>query len=139
MVNVLTGCSIAGALRLNISATTILILVPQVISLLVRNLAPVSRNTGRLIRGRFPNQGLCVKVSDTLTINGRAILSTSLLLIPVALLVTMVLPKGRILPFNSLTAVPCVVTVVTTMFHNSVFQALINNVISVVLDLCVTS
>lgn len=124
-------------LKLNVGVKTMVRLVPHVASLFVRNLHPVSSTAHRLVTHGFGGDtDLGVNVDPTLMVNRPAALMISLLLVPMTLFLSMMLPGGRFLPLTSLTNVFCLFPTMLPVAGNGILGAFLVNLMSLVMNLC---
>lgn len=124
-------------LNLNVGVNTMVRLVPHVATLFVRNLGPVSSTAHRLVTGGFGNTiNLGVNVDPTLIVNRPTALIISLLLVPMAVLLTIVLPNGRFLPLTSLTKVFCLFPLMLPVAGKGMMGAFVVKLIMLAVNLC---
>ena len=94
---------IPNILGLGIKMGAVMELIPRITSLFIEGLKPISDATRELIAKKFKGAvGLNIGMSPALVIGHPATLVVSLLLIPVALILAVVLPGNQFLPLASL-------------------------------------
>lgn len=124
-------------LNLNVGVKTMVRLVPHVADLFVRKLGPVSSTAHRLVTGGFGDtMNLGVNVDPTLIVKRPTALIMSLLLVPIAVLLTIILPNGRFLPLTSLTNVFCMFPLVLPVAGKGMMGAFVVNFIILTVNLC---
>lgn len=104
---------IPNILGLGIKMGAVMELIPRITSLFIEGLKPISDATRELIAKKFKNSaGLNIGMSPALVIGHPTTLVVSLLLIPVTLFLSVVLPGNQFLPLASLAGMfylfPCV-------------------------------
>ena len=94
---------IPGILGLGIKMGAVMELIPRITSLFIEGLKPISDATRELIARKFKNSaGLNIGMSPALVIGHPTTLVVSLLLIPVVLFLSVILPGNQFLPLASL-------------------------------------
>lgn len=94
---------IPAILGLGIKMGAVMELIPRITSLFIEGLRPISDATRELIARKFKNSAsLNIGMSPALVIGHPTTLVVSLLLIPVALFLSVVLPGNQFLPLASL-------------------------------------
>lgn len=128
---------VPDVLNLNVGVNTMVRLVPHVADLFVRNLGPVSSTAHRLVTGGCGGDTkLDVNVDPTLIVKRPAALIMSLLLVPMAVFLTIVLPNGQFLPLTSLTNVFCLFPVVLPVAGNGMIGSFVVKLMTLVMNLC---
>lgn len=90
-------------LMLGVQMGAVMELIPRITSLFIEGLMPISDATKQMISKKFKkSSGLYIGMSPALVIGHPATLVVSLLLIPVILLLSVVLPGNEFLPLASL-------------------------------------
>lgn len=94
---------IPAILGLGIKMGAVMELIPRITSLFIEGLRPISDATRELIARKFKNSaGLNIGMSPALVIGHPTTLVVSLLLIPVTLFLSVILPGNQFLPLASL-------------------------------------
>jgi PTS system galactitol-specific IIC component len=93
-------------LTLAISMATVLIVFPKVVAILMEGLIPISEGAREYLQKRFPGRDMLIGLDAAVVIGHPANMAIALLCVPVALLLAVVLPGNRMLPFGDLAALP---------------------------------
>lgn len=107
---------IPGILSLGVIMGAVMELIPRITGLFIEGLKPISEATRSLIERKFNGaKGLSIGMSPALVIGHPTTLVVSILLIPVILFLSVVLPGNKFLPLASLAGMfylfPCVLPV----------------------------
>ena len=90
-------------LALGVTMGAVMELIPRITALFIEGLKPISEATRELVARKFKNaQGLSIGMSPALVIGHPTTLVVSILLIPVILFLSVVLPGNKFLPLASL-------------------------------------
>ena len=103
-------------LALGVTMGAVMELIPRITALFIEGLKPISEATRDLVARKFKNaKGLSIGMSPALVIGHPTTLVVSILLIPVILFLSVVLPGNKFLPLASLAGMfylfPCVLPI----------------------------
>lgn len=103
-------------LALGVTMGAVMELIPRITALFIEGLKPISEATRDLVARKFRNaKGLSIGMSPALVIGHPTTLVVSILLIPVILFLSVVLPGNKFLPLASLAGMfylfPCVLPI----------------------------
>ncbi len=120
-------------LGLGIKMGAVMELIPRVTVLFIEGLRPISEATRNLIARKFKGaDGLNIGMSPALVIGHPTTLVVSLLLIPVALLLAVILPDNRFLPLASLAGMFYVFPLVLPFTKGNVLKTFIVGLVAIV-------
>ena len=108
--------SIPKILSLGVTVGAVMELIPRITALFIEGLKPISEATRNLVERKFSGlKGLSIGMSPALVIGHPATLVVSILLIPIVLFLSVVLPGNKFLPLASLAGMfylfPCVLPI----------------------------
>lgn len=108
--------SLPSILKLGVTLGAVMELIPRITGLFIEGLKPISEATRSMVERRFSGlKGLSIGMSPALVIGHPTTLVVSILLIPVILFLSVLLPGNKFLPLASLAGVfylfPCVLPV----------------------------
>ncbi|MFC3040741.1 PTS galactitol transporter subunit IIC [Virgibacillus xinjiangensis] len=125
IIGLLAAYSIEEAMQLAIQTAAVLFLMPKMVSLLMEGLNPISEAAGTMMRKKFPDRDLYIGMDSALAAGHPAVLSASLLLIPITLFLAVVLPGNRVLPFGDLATLPFLICLMVPVFKGNLIRTLI--------------
>jgi PTS system galactitol-specific IIC component len=150
-LGILIGCIIAGLscenaqvlvdkipyiLGTGIKMGAVMELIPRITSLFIEGLKPISDATRELIAKKFKGAvGLNIGMSPALVIGHPATLVVSLLLIPVAIILAVVLPGNQFLPLASLAGMFYLFPLVLPITKGNVLKTFIIGLVVLVIGL----
>ena len=108
--------SLPSTLKLGVTVGAVMELIPRITGLFIEGLKPIVEQTRGFIEQRFAGlRGLSIGMSPALVIGHPTTLVVSILLIPVTLFLSVLLPGNRFLPLASLAGMfylfPCVLPI----------------------------
>jgi PTS system galactitol-specific IIC component len=100
------GKAVKDVLTLSVSMAAVLIVLPKMVAILMEGLIPISEGAREYLQRRFPGRDVLIGLDAAVVIGHPANMAVALLCVPLALLLALVLPGNRMLPFGDLAALP---------------------------------
>ncbi len=127
---------IPAILGLGIKMGAVMELIPRITSLFIEGLRPISDATRELIARKFKNSAsLNIGMSPALVIGHPTTLVVSLLLIPVTLFLSVVLPSNQFLPLASLAGMFYLFPAVLPITKGNVLKTFLVGLVSLIIGL----
>ncbi|MBJ5150729.1 PTS galactitol transporter subunit IIC, partial [Salmonella enterica subsp. enterica serovar Typhimurium] len=102
-IGLLAEYDFKGVLNLAMSLGAVMLIMPRMVKLLMEGLLPLSDAVRSFLKKRYPDRhDLYIGLDIAVAVGHPSVLSTALLLIPVAVLLSVVLPGNRLLPLGDL-------------------------------------
>lgn len=128
--------NIPAILGLGIKMGAVMELIPRITSLFIEGLRPISDATRELIARKFKNaSGLNIGMSPALVIGHPTTLVVSLLLIPVTLFLSVILPGNQFLPLASLAGMFYLFPAVLPITKGNVLKTFIIGLVALIVGL----
>ena len=147
LVGIIIGClacksgeelvaGIPSILGLGIKMGAVMELIPRITSLFIEGLKPIAEATKELVSRKFKNSaGINIGMSPALVIGHPTTLVVSLLLIPVTLLLSVLLPGNEFLPLASLAGMFYVFPAVLPITKGNVVKTFIVGLVALTVGL----
>jgi len=139
VIGVLAGYDIGGVGELGVSTAAVMILMPRMVSLLMEGLTPISESATEFVRKRFPGRELYIGMDSALSVGHPAVLSSSLLLVPITIALAIILPGNSTLPFGDLATIPFVVALMAAVFGGNIIRTVVGGTFYMASILYITS
>lgn len=139
IIGALAQYNVTKILNLGISTAAVLILMPRMVSLLMEGLQPISEAANTFVQAKFPGRNLYIGMDSALAVGQEAVLSASLILVPVSLLIAVILPGNSVLPFGDLATIPFMLAVMAAVFGGNVFRIVIGGIVDIAVSLLIAS
>ncbi|MFT9243160.1 MAG: PTS transporter subunit IIC, partial [Bifidobacterium aquikefiri] len=139
IIGILAAYSPAKAISLAINVAAAMVLLPKMIGVLLEGLITVRDAAEKQLKKWFPNREFFIGMDTALLIGEPSVLASGLLLIPVAIVLALILPGNRMLPFADLASLTFLLALVTPFVRRNMFKMLITGAISIVIILYVGS
>lgn len=114
-------------LTLGVSVAAIMLILPRMVAILMEGLIPVSEAARDFLGRRFPGKKFYIGLDAALAVGQPAVIATSLLLVPITLLVAIGLaPVGnQVLPLVDLATIPFIVAIMVPIFRGNIVRSVI--------------
>lgn len=138
-MGILAGYDLGGILQLGVKTSAVMVLMPRMVSLLMEGLAPISEAANIFVQKRFPGREVNIGMDSALSVGHPAVLSSSLLLVPITILLAVILPGNTTLPFGDLATIPFVVCLMSAVFNGNIVRTVVGGSIYMTTILYITS
>lgn len=139
VMGILAGYDFAGIGQLAVKTAAVMVLMPKMVSMLMEGLTPISESANDFVKKKFPGRELYIGMDAALSVGHPAVLSSSLLLVPITILLAVVLPGNTTLPFGDLATIPFLICLMAAVFGGNIIRTVIGGSIYMVTILYITS
>ncbi|MBR7926816.1 PTS galactitol transporter subunit IIC [Aerococcaceae bacterium zg-ZUI334] len=126
VMGILAGYDIKGVLNLGIILAAVMVLLPKMVALLMEGLTPISEAANEFVHKRFPGRDLNIGMDSALAVGHPAVLSSSLILVPITILLAFVLPGNKTIPFGDLATIPYAVCLMAPVFRGNIIRTVLS-------------
>jgi PTS system galactitol-specific IIC component len=123
------GKAVKDVLTLGVSMAAVLVVLPKMVAILMEGLIPISEGAREFLQKRFPGRDVLIGLDAAVVIGHPANMAVALLCVPIALLLAVVLPGNRMLPFGDLAALPFYVLWGVAAARGNIVRGLVNAVV----------
>jgi PTS system galactitol-specific IIC component len=116
-------------LQLGMQVAAVMLLLPRMVAILMEGLIPVSEAAREFIQRRFPGRKLYIGLDSAIAVGSPAVIATSLVLVPIVLLVALVLPGNRVLPLVDLATIPFIVCMMVPLFRGNLVRSIVGGAV----------
>ena len=139
-IGIAAGYDIKGILNLAINLGAVMLIMPRMVKLLMEGLLPLSDAVKQFLNKKFPNRkNLYIGLDIAVAVGHPSVLSTALLLIPVGLILSIVLPGNRLLPLGDLTNIWVPISMVVLACRGNIVRSFIIGIPCLIVNLYVAS
>ena len=139
LLALLAGYGASAAVALAIKVAAAMLLLPKMIEILVQGLMIVRDAAEAKLKAKFPGRDFYIGMDTALLIGEPSVLATGLLLIPVTVVLSVILPGNRVLPFVDLASLMFLLAMVTPFCKRNMFRMFITGTLIVTCILYVGS
>ena len=101
-----TDFGVTQILGLGMNVAVMMVLLPRMVSIIAEGLIPITMSIVEFMRERFKDREIFVAVDCAVLLGHPAVMASSVILFPLAVLLSAVLPGVQMLPIASLAVVP---------------------------------
>lgn len=117
------GYDITSLLDFAIKMAASLVLLPRMIGLLMEGLTPFSQTISKWVQERFPGREVLIGLDAAVLVGKPEVLVTALIGIPITIVLALLLPGNRVLPFADLATIPFYATFAVGVNKGNIFRA----------------
>jgi PTS system galactitol-specific IIC component len=139
LLALLAGYGASAAVALAIKVAAAMLLLPKMIEILVQGLMIVRDAAEAKLKAKFPGRDFYIGMDTALLIGEPSVLATGLLLIPVTVVLSVILPGNSVLPFVDLASLMFLLAMVTPFCKRNMFRMFITGTLIVTCILYVGS
>ena len=129
-----------GFLALGIQLGAVLVLIPKMAALFMEGLLPISDAATEFIQKRFKARGkVYIGLDSAIGIGNPTTLAVSLILIPVALILAVILPGNEVLPLVDLSVIPYMFVLIIPIVNGNGFRAIVIGIVNLAVGLLIAT
>ena len=102
----LAGAEPQVILQTGIGLASVMYLMPKMVSCLMEGLMPISEAAQEMMSKRFEGREIYIGLDAAVALGEPAVIAVGLVLVPITILLAVILPGNRILPFADLAVIP---------------------------------
>lgn len=129
IIGYLAGYDIKGVLQLAVKTAAVMLLMPRVIKPIMDGLTPIARHARTRLQARFGGQEFLIGLDPALLLGHTAVVSASLIFIPLTILIAVLVPGNQVLPFGDLATIGFFVAIAVAVHQGNLFRTLISGCI----------
>lgn len=132
LIGLLAGYNISKLVLLAVDVSATMVLIPKMVDILMEGLLIVREGIEAKLKKKYPDREILIGMDIALLSGDPAILATGLLLIPITLLLAVVLPGNKVLPFVDLPSLFLLLPLVGACCRKDIFRMLISGTLMAV-------
>ena len=120
---------ITKVLQTGMNLAAVMLLLPRMVQILMEGLIPISEAARDFLNRRASNREIYIGLDSAILIGHPAAISTALLLVPIAILMSLILPGNQVILFADLAIIPFVVAGFAPVMRGNIFRMVIAGII----------
>lgn len=116
-------------LQTGMNLAAVMLLLPRMVQILMEGLIPVSEAAREFMKKRASDREIYIGLDSAILIGHPAAISSSLVLVPIIILLSMVLPGNRVLLFADLAIIPFVVAMFAPLMKGNIFRMIVAGIL----------
>jgi PTS system galactitol-specific IIC component len=124
VIGLLAKYSIGQAATLAVQMAGVMVLMPMVVKLIMEGLIPISEAARTMLDKHFSGSDFRIGLDCALMLGDPAVVASSMLFVPLTILIAVVLPGNNILPFGDLATIGFFVAIAVGVHKGNIFRVL---------------
>lgn len=125
LIGVLAGYNFAAILKLGITVAAVMVLLPRMATIFMEALMPISEAASEFMKKRFPGREMVIGLDWPVLAGHPTTIVSAVILIPVLVLLSVILPGNTVLPFGDLGNFACIMAPIVALVGGDLFRTLI--------------
>lgn len=125
IIGALAGYNFTDIANVAVNMAAVLVLIPKMTSLFMEGLMPISEGAKKFTKKRFKGRDLYIGLDAAVVSGNPDVITTSLIIIPLTILLAVILPGNRVLPFADLAVIPFRVAMIVALTRGNLFKNII--------------
>lgn len=117
--------TITRVLQTGMALAAVMLLLPRMVKILMEGLIPISEAARSFVQKRAGEREINIGLDSAILIGHPAAISSALILVPIAILLSIVLPGNRVILFADLAVIPFVVALAAPIVGGNVLRMVI--------------
>ena len=136
---ILAKYDLGKILTTGVTLGAVMVILPRMVSILMEGLIPLSEGAREFLKNRFPGREFYIGLDTAIVIGNPAVMATAIIMIPVAVLMSLILPGNRLLPFTDLVMLTFILSFPVAVANGNIFRSLIISLLIVPLCLLIAT
>lgn len=132
-MGLILGCAIGAMAKykvtdifaLGVNMAAVMILIPKMTALFMEGLMPISEAAKKLTKEKFKGRKFLIGLDAAVIVGDSTVITTSLIIIPLTILMATLIPGNRVLPFADLAVIPFRVALVVALCRGNLFRSIL--------------
>lgn len=124
-LGIIAGQTIADIATTGITMAGIMVLLPRMTKILMEGLLPISEGVREWFKKHLPRRELYIGLDSAIAIGHPTAIAASLILVPITLVLAVIVPGNRMLPFVDLAVLPFMVCMIVPLVDGNVIHTVI--------------
>ena len=125
-IGFLAGYYVQTALPLGIKMSAVMVLMPKIVKCIMDGLLPLTERAKVLLTKHFGNSEFFIGMDPAVLLGDPQVVTVGLLFIPLTLLIAVLVPGNRVLPFGDLATIGFFIAIAVAVHKGNLFRSLIS-------------
>ncbi|MBU3875385.1 PTS galactitol transporter subunit IIC [Faecalicatena sp. AGMB00832] len=124
VIGFLAGYGPQEALPLGVKMSAVMVLMPKIVKCIMEGLMPLSERAKEILTKRFGNSQFYIGLDPAILLGDPQVVTTGLIFIPLTLLIAVLVPGNKILPFGDLATIGFFIAIAVSVHKGNIFRTL---------------
>lgn len=126
IIGILAKYDVKRTLQLGVEVASVMYLMPKVVKPIMEGLAPISEIARQKLSSKFKGENFLIGLDPALLLGDPAVVSAGLIFIPLSLIIALIVPGNRILPFGDLATIGFFIAMAVGLHKGNLFRTIIS-------------
>ena len=126
VIGFLAGYAPDAALPLGINMAAVMVLMPKVVKCIMDGLMPLSERAKKIMNEKFSGESFYIGMDPAILLGDSQVVTAGLIFIPITLLIAVLVPGNRVLPFADLATIGFFIAGAVAVHKGNLFRTLIS-------------
>jgi PTS system galactitol-specific IIC component len=117
--------TIVKTLQTGINLSAVMLILPRMVAILMEGLIPLSEAAREFMQKRYAGREIFIGLDSAILIGHPAAIAASLILVPIAILLSIILPGNKVMPFADLAVFPFMVCMIAPITRGNVVRMIL--------------
>lgn len=124
VIGFLGGYPVKEALPLGVSMSAVMVLMPKIVKCIMDGLMPLSERAKTIMNERFHGEQYYIGLDPAILLGDPTVVTAGLIFIPLTLLIAVIVPGNRVLPFGDLATIGFFIAGAVGVHKGNLFRTL---------------
>lgn len=124
IIGFLAGYGPQQALPLGVKMSAVMIFMPKVVKCIMDGLLPMSERAKEVLTKKFGNAEFYIGLDPAVLLGDSQVVTAGLIFIPLTLLIAVLMPGNKILPFGDLATISFFIAIAVSVHNGNLFRTL---------------
>lgn len=140
LLGIAAGYDLKGILNIGINLGAVMLILPRMVSILMEGLMPISDSIKKLLSEKYPDRkNLYIGLDIAVAIGNPAVISSALLLTPIAVILAIIIPGNKTLPLGDLANLAVMISMVVLATKGNVLRSVLIGIPIIIGDLLIAT
>lgn len=138
-IGFLAGYPLNEVLPLGIEMSAVMMLMPKIVKCIMEGLLPLSERAKELLSEKFGSSEVYIGLDPAILLGDSQVVTAGLIFIPLTLLLSVVVPGNRVLPFGDLATISFFIAIAVAIHRGNLFRTLISGSLIMYMTIWITN
>lgn len=131
----LAGYDAGKIVKVGVAMGAVMFLMPRMVKILMEGLIPISESAREFLSKKFGEKDVYIGLDAAVAIGHPSVIATALILVPITILLAVILPGNKVLPFGDLATIPFIVCFIVGTARGNIVHSVIAGTVVLAMSL----
>lgn len=135
ILGALAGLDVGAIFKTGISMGGVMLLMPRMVKILMEGLIPISEAVKNMLQKKYAGRELYIGIDAAVSVGHPSVMATALILVPITILLAVILPGNKVLPFGDLATIPFYMAFIVGFRKGNIVHSVLTGTILIAISL----